>query len=141
MLNGLLVLDGKTGIQYGETRRKLRGPIRIRRGKTNHSRDTLLQGERVPEWQRPPMVQPFRSVNKLNSELRIYHFGSVLPDGVPTPEQNLRHKAQSTEVSKDLAFYPTPAKTVKWMLDEGRRNASREQVCTGAERRGWCDRR
>jgi hypothetical protein len=57
-------------------------------------------------------------VLKLNKELAAY-FGSVLPDAVPTPEQNLRHKTQSTEVSKDLAFYPTPVPVIKFMIEEG----------------------
>lgn len=113
------VLDGKTEYSTGETRRKLRearyGSAGARQTtvETPYYKVNVFKNGNVHLW-----FNRSDLVNKLNSELAAY-FGSVLPDGVPTPEQNLRHKAQSTEVSKDLAFYPTPAKTVKWMLDEG----------------------
>jgi len=113
------VLDGKTEYSTGETRLKLREARYGSKGarqttvETPYYKVNVFKNGNVHLWfNRPDLV------SKLNSELAAY-FGSVLPDAVPTPEQNLRHKAQSTEVSKDLAFYPTPAKTVKWMLDEG----------------------
>jgi hypothetical protein len=40
-------------------------------------------------------------------------YGEVLPD---TPDENPK-RAQSTAVSKDLQYYPTPTKTVDYVLD------------------------
>lgn len=56
-------------------------------------------------------------VERVNQELAAY-YGAVLPDAVPTPEDDLRHKATATALSKDLAFYPTPRKVIDEILNE-----------------------
>jgi hypothetical protein len=113
------VLDGKTEYSSGETRRLLKearygsGGARQTTIETPYYKVNVFKNGNVHLWfNRPDLVL------KLNKELAAY-FGSVLPDGVPTPEQNLRHKAQSTEVSKDLAFYPTPVPVIEFMIEEG----------------------
>lgn len=54
-------------------------------------------------------------VEKANLTLADY-YGAVLPDGVPAegPEETLR--SSSREISRDLAFYPTPTAVVQEML-------------------------
>ncbi len=57
-------------------------------------------------------------VNRVNQELAAY-YGAVLPDAVPTPEHELHRKANTTAVSKDLAFYRTPRKVIDEILEAG----------------------
>lgn len=64
-------------------------------------------------------------VEKVNLELAAY-YGAVLPDAVPGADEALRNKATTTTLSRDLAYYPTPAPVVCEMLRvaphlEGRR--------------------
>lgn len=54
-------------------------------------------------------------VDRVNQTLADY-YGSVLPDGVPDAKDTLSRKVSSTAVSKDLAFYATPAEVAKQML-------------------------
>lgn len=66
-------------------------------------------------------------VERVNQELAAY-YGAVLPDAVPTPEDNLRHKATTTALSKDLAFYPTPRKVIDEILNETLGHKLRDSV-------------
>lgn len=52
-----------------------------------------------------------RALELINDCLHEF-YGHVVPDDVPKPDK----KQQSMEVSKDLAFYPTPAAAIQYVL-------------------------
>lgn len=54
-------------------------------------------------------------VERANQELAAY-YGDVLPDAVPDDVPN--DVVMTTTISKDLAFYPTPTRVVRRMLDQ-----------------------
>lgn len=113
------VLDRKPNYEVGSARKVV---LDARQGSSG-PRQTLVHTDyfKIRVYQNGNLHLWFKRkdlVERVNLELAAY-YGDVLPDGVATPEQDLRGKANTTAVSKDLAFYATPKPVLVKLLKEG----------------------
>lgn len=110
------VLDGKKDFKPGE----LIAIMREARGSGFGKRQTTVESSyfRAHAYKNGNMHLWFTRqdlVERVNQTLADY-YGSVLPDGVPGADDKLNRKANTTAVSKDLAFYATPSKVAEGLL-------------------------
>jgi len=105
-LNAINAYDSKPLIGYGECSKLLEGAV----GEDVEYRGTTIR--RYKNGNAHLIFSPdrLRSINLALAEF----YGDVLPD---TPDESPK-KQQSTAVSKDLQFYPTPTVVIDRVLDE-----------------------